>query len=143
MTITWGLIVTLLSLLSWGGQAVSWFSPSTAARWKLAEAEEDVEPTFWADGRGEALWDAMTLWTMVVAGVLLIANASSWAYFGLVGGGMYLYFGGRIIFTRVAMERRGLRIGTPQNVQLGYIFGALWAAMALITIVASIASLEG
>ncbi len=109
----------------------------------LAETEEDVEPAFWADGRGEARWDTLTLWTMVVAGVLLIADASSWAYFGLIGGGMYLYFGGRIIFTRVAMQRRDLRIGAQQNVRLGYIFGAVWAAMALITIVASIASLEG
>ncbi len=142
MNLLWGVVVTLLSLLAWGGQVVSWFSPVTAVRWQLAEAEEDVEPAFWADGRGEALWDILTLWTMVVAGVLLIADASSWAYFGLVGGGMYLYFGGRIIFTRVAMQRRGLRIGAPQNVRLGYIFGALWATMGLITILAAIASLE-
>ena len=143
MNVLWGVVVTLLSLLAWGGQAVAWLSPVTAVRWQLAEAEEDVEPAFWADGLGEARWDTLTLWTMVVAGVLLIADASSWAYFGLVGGGMYLYFGGRIIFTRVAMQRRDLRIGAPQNVRLGYIVGAVWAAMALITIVASIASLEG
>ncbi|MCP4966206.1 MAG: hypothetical protein GY926_13355 [bacterium] len=59
------------------------------------EAEDDVEPTFWADIRAEALWDAMTLWVMAAAGVLLIADAAAWPYFGLVGGGMYLYFGGR------------------------------------------------
>ena len=143
MNVFWGVVVTLLSLLAWGGQAIAWFSPATSARWKLAEAEEDVDPAFWADGRGEAFWDTMTLWTMVVAGVLLTVNARSWAYFGLVGGGMYLYFGGRIVFTRVAMQRRGVRIGAPKNVRLGYIFGAVWAAMAIITIAASIASLEG
>ena len=143
MNVLWGVVVTLLSLLAWGGQAVAWFSPATAVRWELAEAEEDVEPAFSADGRGEALWDTLTLWPMVVAGVLLIAHASSWAYFGLVGGGMYLYFGGRIVFTRVAMQRRGLRIGAPQNVRLGYVFGVVWAAMGLITILAAVASLEG
>jgi hypothetical protein len=143
VNVLWGVVVTLLSLLAWGGQAIAWFWPAIAVRWNLAEAEDDVEPAFWADGRGEARWDTLTLWTMVVAGVLLIADASSWVYFGLVGGGMYLYFGGRIIFTRVAMQRRSLRIGAPQNVRLGYIFGAVWAAMALITILAAIASLEG
>jgi hypothetical protein len=56
---------------------------------------------------------------------------------------MYVYFGGRIGFTRVAMQRQGLRVGTPQNVRLGYIFGAAWAATGLITILAAIASLEG
>ncbi len=142
MSIIWGLVVTLLSLLGWGGQALSWFSPSTAVRWKVMEAERDVEPAFWADVHGEALWDTLTLWTMVVAGVLLMADASAWAYFGLVGGGMYLYFGGRGISVRAAMNRRNLRIGAPENVRLGYVFSAVWAVMALITIGAAIVALE-
>jgi len=140
--VLWGVVVVLLSVLSWGGQSLSWFSPSTAVRWRVMEAEDDVEPTFFADMRGEAVWDTFTLWTMVVAGVLLIADAGAWPYFGLVGGGMYLYFGGRGIFARVAMMRRNLRIGAPENVRLGLVFSAVWAVMALVTIVAAIGSLE-
>ena len=143
MNVLWGVVVTLLSLLAWGGQAISWLSPASAVRWNLADAEEDVEPAFWADGKGEAVWDTLTMWTMVVAGVLLIVDTSSWAYFGLAGGGIYLYFGGRIVFTRVAMQRQGLRIGTPQNIRIAYIFGVLWATMGLITVLAAVASLEG
>ena len=143
MNVMWGIVVVLLSLLSWGGQALSWFAPTVAERWNLTEAEADVEPAFWADGRGEALWDTCTLWTMVVAGVLLIADVDAWAYFGLVGGGMYLYFGGRGILVRAAMARRSLRIGSPENVRLGYFFSAVWAVMALVTIVAAIVSIEG
>ena len=137
----WGVVVTLLSLLGWGGQAVAWFSPSTAVRWRVMEAEADVEPTFWADIRAEAAWDTMTLWVMVVAGVLMIVDVEAWPYFGLVGGGMYLYFGGRAIFARVTMTRRGLRIGAKANVRLGLVFSAVWAAMALITISVAIGSL--
>lgn len=143
MNVLWGVIVVLLSLLSWGGQALSLLAPASAVRWKLMEAEDNVEPTFWADVRAEALWDTLTLWTMVVAGVLLIAGVHAWVYFGLVGGGMYLYFGGRGILARAAMASRGLRIGSPQNVRLGYIFSVAWAAMALVTIVAAIVSIEG
>ncbi len=55
---------------------------------------------------------------------------------------MYLYFGGRGILARAAMARRGLRIGSPQNVRLGYVFVAVWAAMAVVTIVAAIVSIE-
>lgn len=106
------------------------------------EAEDDVEPTFWADMRGEAIWDTVTLWTMVVAGVLLIADQQAWHYFGLVGGGMYLYFGGRGILARLVMQRRNLRIGAPRNLQLGFVFSAIWATMALVTIVAAVVSLE-
>jgi len=72
----------------------------------------------------------------------MIADVHAWAYFGLVGGGMYLYFGGRGILARAAMERRGLQIGSPQNVRLGYVFSAAWATMALVTIVAAIVSIE-
>ena len=143
MRVLWGVIVVALSLLGWGGQAVSWVAPAIAVRWQLMEAEEDVEPAYWADVRAEAVWDTLTLWTMAVAGLLLIADVKAWAYFGLVGGGMYLYFGGRGIFARAAMERRGLRIGSPENVRLGYLFCAVWAAMALITIVAAILTIEG
>ena len=143
MNVLWGVVVTVLSLLAWGGQALSWFAPATAVRWRLMEAEDDVEPTFWADVRGEALWDTLTLWTMLVAGTLLIADQSGWPYFGLVGGGMFLYFGGRGILTRAAMVRRGLRIGAPQNVRLGYLFSAIWAGMATVTIIAAIVALDG
>lgn len=142
MQVLWGVVVVLLSLLGWGGQALSSLAPTRAVRWKVMEAEDDVEPTFWADVRGEAVWDTLTLWTMVVAGVLLIVDSAAWPYFGLVGGGMYLYFGGRGIFTRTAMMRRGLRIGAPENVRLGFVFCAIWSVMALVTIAAAAASLE-
>ena len=131
-----------LSLLAWGGQALSWLRPATAVRLSVMEAEDDVEPTFWADVRGEALWDTLTLWTMVVAGIMLMADYDVWAYFGLVGSGMYLYFGGRGISARTAMMRRGLRIGAPANVRLGFIFSAIWAVMAIITIIIAVGSLE-
>ena len=89
MGILWGLVVVALSLLCWGGQVISWFAPATAVRLTLMEAEDSVEPTYFADVRGEALWDTLTLWTLVVAGVLLTLDVSAWAYFGLVGGGIW------------------------------------------------------
>ena len=137
MNVLWGIVVVVLSLLCWGGQTVASFAPATGVRLNLSEAETDVEPTYWADIRGEALWDFLTLWTMPVAGALLIIDNPAWAYFGLVGGGMYLYFAGRGISTRMAMQRSGLRIGNPHSVMLGYLFLIIWGAMAIITIVAA------
>ena len=142
MGVIWGVIVVAFALLAWGGQVVSWLAPATAVRLTLMEAEDDVEPTYWADIRGEALWDTFTLWTMVVAGVLLIADSSAWPYFGLVGGGTYLYFSGRGIVTRLAMMRRGLRIGATKNVRLGLALLGVWGFMALVTIVAAVAELR-
>jgi hypothetical protein len=136
-----GIVLVVLSLLAWGGQTISWLNPDAAVKLSLMEAEKDVEPTYWADIRGEAAWDALTLWTMLVAGILLITNVDAWAYFGLVGGGMYVYFAGRGIFTRLAMRRRNLRIGAPGSVTVGLTFLALWGLMGVITIAAAVAAL--
>jgi hypothetical protein len=67
----------------------------------------------------------------------LIADRGTWAYFGLVGGGMYVYFAGRGILTRLAMRTRGLRIGTAQGVRLVFAFLGAWGLMGLATIIAA------
>lgn len=141
MNVVWGVVLIVVGMLAWAGQAYSWLSPLSAARLGLTETEEAVEPAFWADVRGEAAWDTLTLWTLVVAGVLLIADVGVWAPFGLVGGGMYAYFGGRGIFTRLTMRRRGLRIGAPGSVTSALVFLGVWLVVGVITIVAAAVSL--
>lgn len=141
MNVIWGLVVVALSVLAWGGQTLSWLKPDTAVRLTLMEAEDDVEPTYWADIRGEALWDSLSLWTMLAAGILLILDQPAWAYFGLAGGGMYVYFAGRGIFTRLSMQRHGFRIGSAASVQVGLTFLAIWGLLGVITIVAAIVAL--
>lgn len=141
MGIAWGIVVVVLSLLGWGGQVVSWLAPAIAARLGLTESEEAVEAVYHADIRGEALWDALVLWTMPVAGILLIADHEAWPYFGLFGAGAYLYFAGRGIVTRLVMQRRGFRIGTAQNVSAGYLFLAVWGVMGGVTAAAAVVAL--
>lgn len=130
----WGSALVLLGLLCWVGQSISWLSPKLASRLGLAEAEEDVEPVFWVDTRAEAAWDALTTWTLPAAGLLLALDVAGWAFFGLTGGGMYVYFGGRGIFQRVAMTRRGFNVGSEPNVRLAYVFLGIWALAGLVTI---------
>ena len=110
MNIVWGIILTIISALGWLGQLITTFWPETAVKLTLTEPRADVDPTFHADVRGEAYWDTAVLWTLPVAGVLLLLNNSAWSYFGLVGSGMTLYFAGRGIVTRKVMQRRGIRI---------------------------------
>ena len=142
MRFTFGVIVLLLGLLAWAGQTLSWLVPKTAQKYGLMEAEEDVDPVFWADIRGEAAWDAFTLWSAVAAGFLLIVDNAAWPYFGLAAGGAYLYFAGRGILARMAMIRRGLRIGSTQSVNTGLVFLGIWAVMGLALIVTSVVELS-
>ena len=143
MNIVWGLVITALGLLAWVGQTVSWLAPARAEQWSLTEPAASVEPAFHADVRGEAMWDACTLWTLVVAGVLLTLDHGAWPYFGLVGGAIYLYFAGRGIVTRREMLRRGLRIGEPQNVRINISFLVICGVAAAVTIIAGAVALAG
>ncbi len=142
MDVIWGIFLTALTLIAWVGQTVYAISPRLGAKLGVGEAEADVDPVFYIDARGEAIWDSMIIWTLPVAGVLLTLNNPLWIYFGLVGGGCYLYFAGRNITTLIMLQRRGIRIGTPKNIKTAYLFVTLWGLSAVITIVLAVAALD-
>lgn len=141
MDVAWGLVTVVLGSIAWLGQVVAWLAPGTAVRLTLMEAEVDVEPVYWADIRGEAQWDALILWTLPLAGLLLLLGERWWTVFGLVGGGAFLYFAGRGIVTRRIYGAQGFRIGAPHSVRIGYAFLLIWGAVALVTITAAAVSL--
>ena len=138
MNLLWALVLIVFTLFCWLGQAMTAFVPRAAAKLGLSERESDVDEVFWADIRGEAMWDTLILWTLPVAGLLLLLKNPLWAYFGLVGSGMYLYFAGRGILTRLLMRRRGIRIGYPGTLKLIYMFLAIWGLIAIVTILMAI-----
>ena len=141
MNIIWGAILIIVTgILCKLGQVINASSPTLAARLGLTEPESDVDPTYFVDGRGEASWDALILWTLPVAGTLLILNNPWWVYFGLVGGGMYLYFAGRMLVVRLTMQRHGIRIGKPQTVKLYNAVLILWGLLAMVTIIMALAA---
>ena len=142
MNLIWGVILIIFTLIvCWMAQVINAFSPKLAARLGVTEPESDVDPTFFVDGRGEAIWDALILWTLPVAGTLLLLNSPWWAYFGLVGGGMYLYFAERMLVVRLLMRRRRIAIGKPETVKLYNAVLVLWGLLAAVTIIMAVAAL--
>ena len=138
MDIIWGILLIVFGLIAWGGQVLSALTPGIAEKLGLIESEADVDPAFYADARGEARWDSITLWILPFAGILIILNSSMWIYFGLVGGSMYLYFAGRAIFTRLELKRKGVRIGKPELLKMYFIFVTLWGLIGLSTIIKAV-----
>ena len=138
MHIIWGVILTIVSSLGWIGQLISAINPILAESLGLTEVKSDVDPTFYADVRGEAYWDTLVLWILPVAGILLTMNNPVWVYFGLVGGGMYLYFAGRGILVRRKMQNQGIRIGSADALKVIYTFLSIWGIAAIATIVYAI-----
>ncbi len=134
MIVAFAVLVLLLSLLAWMGQLMSALAPGIAAKLGLTEPEEEVDPVFFADVRAECIWDSLSLWTLPLAAALLILGEPNWPLFGLVGGGMYVYFAGRCLAQRAAMQRRGIRIGKPPSVKAAYVLMTLWGAAGLVSI---------
>ena len=139
MHLIWGVILVSVTLKCWIGQLIIAISPKMAVKIRIAESEDDLDPTFFADMRGEAIWDSMILWILPVAGLLLVINNSYWAYFGLVGGGTYLYFVGRGIVSRMTMQRLGINIG-KSNLKVNF-FLVLWGIISVVTITMAVAAL--
>jgi hypothetical protein len=133
MDIIWGILLLVFGLIAWGGQLLSAFTPVVAEKFGLMEPEADVDTAFYADVRGEARWDSLTLWALPFAGILIILNSPLWIYFGMVGGSMYLYFAGRAIITRLELKKCGVRIGKPELLKTYYIFAAVWGLIGLAT----------
>lgn len=92
-----------------------------------------MNPTFFADMHGEAIWGALSLWTLTIAGILLIIiiNKTLWTYFGLIGGGMYLYFAGRGVASQLTMQRHGIQIGRSKKLRIKYMILTLWGFIVL------------
>ena len=88
------------------------------------------------------LWGVYVLLTVLETGALMLAGSSWWTYFGLVGGGMFVYFAGRGIASRRSIQRAGFSVGAPKTVAQVYVFLVLWGAIGLITAIAAIGSLQ-
>ena len=141
MNVAWGAILIVFGLISWLGQGISAFMPALAVRVGVMEPEADVDPAFYADIRGEAVWDFLVDWPLPVAGLLLVQGNPLWAYFGLIGGSIFLYFAGRGIIQRIFMRRHGIRVGSTRSVSTAYIFLTLWGLIAIFTIIMAVVAL--
>ena len=138
----WGIVLVIFTLvMGWLMQVIVTIAPSFASKYGLIEAESEVDPTFLVDAKGEALWDSLSLWTLPVAGILLLLDNAYWAYFGLVGGGMYVYFAGRGVVVRRMMQSRGIKLGNPDTLKLFYDFLILWGLVGIVTIILAVDAL--
>ena len=134
MNVTWGIILVSASLKVWIGQIIIACSPSLAEKINIIEPESNVNKTYFLEMRGSALWDAFSLWILPVAGVLLILKIDLWVYFGLVGGGMYLYFVGRTISSFLVLFHNGINIGTSKKMKWNIMILVFWGVIAMVTI---------
>jgi hypothetical protein len=67
MNIIWGVLLVSITLKCWIGQIIIELSPKVAVKIRITEPESNVDPTFYADMHGEAIWGAISLWILPIA----------------------------------------------------------------------------
>ncbi|MGD2152672.1 MAG: hypothetical protein PVG79_05345 [Gemmatimonadales bacterium] len=136
-----GVVVLIVGLICWIGQSLTFLARSVAVKLGVAEPEEEMDPTLYIlETRVQGLNDMLLTWTLPLSALLMLLEHPLWPYLGLIGGGIYVYFSGVIILSRVFLKRRGMKVGPASSERAAYVFGVIWILSALTMI--ALASIE-
>ena len=115
------MIVGLLSLAGWVlyvGQLISVLNVRLAQRLGLQESPASADPLLTHLEVWAARWDLVWLWTLPLAGILMLANHWLWPYAALIGGGAFVDAGGREAAKILGLRERGVRTGSQSEHRL-------------------------
>ena len=142
MTTLFSIIVIALGLIAWAGQILSFFTPQLAIRIGVLEPKEEVDETLYViESKAMGLVDVFTAWVFPTSGLLLLLDNSLWPIFGLIGAGIYLYFSGVIVLSRIYLKRIGKKVGSANSEKLAYIYSFVCIFLSLIMIIVSVSNL--
>jgi len=138
-----GIAIVIAGLICWAGQTLSYLAPGFATRFGLLEQKEEMDETLYIiEAKALCLNDMLLTWTLPLSGVLLLLDNPFWPYLGLIGGGIYLYFSGLIVFSRIYLGHEGKKVGALSNVRVAYVFALVWVLASVSMIMLSYAKLS-
>ena len=127
-----GIIGVVVGVAGLVGQAFSALSPKLAPQ-QLAQNElSGPDRLYRRLERNSALWDLFVIWTLPVAGVLMLLDHSWWPFVALVAGGACAASGGREFAKMLSFRNEGVRIGGEGEIRLAFTFLGLWGIVAVI-----------
>lgn len=136
------IIVIIVGLIAWIGQSLSVFALPTAIRFGLFEPEDEIDQSMFLFERySMGIMDILLIWILPFSAILMLMENSYWSIFALVGGGIYLYFPGACMITRVVLKRHGKKVGRPSSVTAAYLFGWIWIISSITMIVLAVIEL--
>jgi hypothetical protein len=136
------IVVIILGLVCWLGQALALVAPRVAVKLGLDEPKEDVDRSMYLFERfSQGIMDVLLAWTLPASAFMMLLGYPHWPILALVGGGVYLYFPGVFSITRIALKKNGLKIGRPASEVSAYVFGTLWTLSAVYMIALAVAEL--
>ena len=143
LTTAAGILVIVLGLICWVGQALVVFAPDIAVKLGVGEPEQELDRSMYLFERySQGIPDILLTWMLPAAALMMLLGLDQWPLFALVGGGVYLYFPGVFIITRIVLQNDGKKIGKPASVFTAYLLGTLWTLSAIYMIVLAVAELS-
>jgi hypothetical protein len=138
-----GIIVAAVGLICWIGPSLAVFALPTAIRLGVAVPEAEVDQSMHLFERfSQGIMDILLTWILPLSAILMLAGNSYWPFLALVGGGVYLYFPGVYMITRVVLKRHGKKVGSPSSVISAHVVGSISFLSAITMIVLAIMELQ-
>jgi hypothetical protein len=138
-----GIFVTIAGLICWIGQSLAVFALPTAVRLGLFEPENEVDQSMFLFERfSQGIMDMLLAWILPLSASLMVIGNNSWPLLALVGGGIYFYFPGVFMITRIVLKRHGKKVGRPSSVRAAHVFGWIWIASSITMIVLAVIELD-
>ena len=142
MLIASGIVFVLFGLVGVVGQLISTVNFELAQKLGLQEKDAETEPLFRRLELNTARWDLFVIWTLPLAGVLMLIDHSGWPYLSLVAGGVHVDTAGREAAKLLGLKAQGIRIGADKEVRLALFFFGVMAAIGVWAIVYGLVSLK-
>ncbi len=144
MRTTVGLICIVLGGIGWLGQLISAVCFERAQQWGLQEKSDHTDPLYRTAELNAARWDTLALWTIMVAGILIVFDHSFWPLFAMLAGGVSLDAGGREAAKYYSLTKHGVRVGSSFNIRLAYgTFASLIVIGLVLIVYAMYVGIEG
>lgn len=135
MRIALGIVALVFGSANVAAQLISTVDFRLAQRLGLQERREETEPLYSHLELNTARWDLAVLWTLVLAGILMLMDHAWWPWTALIAGGIYVDTGGREMAKLAGLAAEGIKVGSPTERQFGLAFLALLGAVGLALIV--------
>jgi len=115
MTVALGVVSILVGSIVVGGQLISVLDFALAQRIGLQERDEETDELHRRLELNTARWDLFVFWTLPLAGVAMLIDASWWPWVALLAGGICVDTGGREAAKVLGLRAERVRIGTESE----------------------------
>ena len=136
-----GLVCVLFGAIGWIGQTISAINFPLAQKLGFQEKSEDTDPLYRIAELNAARWDAVVLWSIIAAGILLLIDHTWWPYVSLVASAVYLDTAGREAAKYLSFLKGGIKTGTAKEKRTAFCFFGIMAIISLWLMVYAACSL--